>query len=80
MRRRTYLQLLSNVVHTILQREITKSNKKQNLNWQDRHGRRIGRRRRQVKAGAKAFGKKVAEPDRDLESEYDKEKIKEKLD
>lgn len=33
-----------------------------------------------VKAGAKAFGKKVADPDRDLESEYQKEKIKEKLD
>jgi hypothetical protein len=33
-----------------------------------------------VKAGAKAFGKKVADPDRDLESEYQEEKIKEKLD
>jgi len=29
-----------------------------------------------VKAGAKAFGKKVADPDKDLESEYQKEKIK----
>ena len=33
-----------------------------------------------VKAGAKAFGKKVADPDKDLESEYEKEKIKEKMD
>lgn len=33
-----------------------------------------------IKAGAKAFGKKVADPDRDLESEYQEEKIKEKLD
>jgi hypothetical protein len=33
-----------------------------------------------VKAGAKAFGKKVADPDKDLESEYQKEKIKEKMD
>ena len=33
-----------------------------------------------VKAGAKAIGKKVADPDRDLENEYQKEKIKEKLD
>ena len=33
-----------------------------------------------VKAGAKAFGKKVADPDRDLGSEYQEEKIKEKLD
>jgi len=33
-----------------------------------------------VKAGAKAFGKKVADPDKDLETEYQKEKIKEKMD
>jgi len=33
-----------------------------------------------VKAGAKAFGKKVADPDKDLESVYQKEKIKEKMD
>ena len=33
-----------------------------------------------VKAGAKAFGKKVADPDKDIESEYEKEKIKEKMD
>ena len=33
-----------------------------------------------VKAGAKAFGKKVADPDKDLESEYEKVKIKEKMD
>ena len=33
-----------------------------------------------VKAGAKALGKKVADPDKDLESEYEKEKIKEKMD
>ena len=33
-----------------------------------------------IKAGAKAFGKKVADPDKDLENEYQKEKIKEKLD
>jgi hypothetical protein len=33
-----------------------------------------------VKAGAKAFAKKVADPDKDLESEYQEEKFKEKLD
>ena len=33
-----------------------------------------------IEAAAKAFGKKVADPDRDLESEYQEEKIKEKLD
>ena len=33
-----------------------------------------------VEAGAKAFVKKVADPDKDLESEYEKEKIKEKMD
>ena len=33
-----------------------------------------------VKAGAKAFAKKVADPDKDFESEYQEEKFKEKLD
>ena len=33
-----------------------------------------------VQAGAKAFGKKVADPDKDIESEYEKENIKEKMD
>jgi hypothetical protein len=33
-----------------------------------------------VKAGAKAMGKKVSDPDRDLETEYNVEKAKEKLD
>ena len=33
-----------------------------------------------VKAGAKAVAKKVSDPDRDLESEYHKENIKEKMD
>lgn len=33
-----------------------------------------------VKAGAKAVGNKLVDPDRDLETEYQKEKIKEKLD
>ena len=33
-----------------------------------------------VKAGAKAVGNKIADPDRDLESEYQKEKIEEKMD
>ena len=33
-----------------------------------------------VKAGAKAVGNKLADPDRNLETEYQKEKIKEKLD
>jgi hypothetical protein len=31
-----------------------------------------------VKAGAKALGKKVEDPDRDLGSEYEKEKFKER--
>lgn len=31
-------------------------------------------------AGAKAVGKKITNPDKDLESEYEKEKIKEKMD
>ena len=33
-----------------------------------------------VQAGAKAVANKVADPDRDLESEYQKEKLKEKVD
>jgi hypothetical protein len=33
-----------------------------------------------VKAGAKAVGSKIADPDRDLESEYQKEKLEEKMD
>jgi hypothetical protein len=33
-----------------------------------------------VKAGAKAMGKKVTYPDRDLETEYNVEKTKEKFD
>jgi hypothetical protein len=33
-----------------------------------------------VKAGAKSVGKKIEDPDRDLGTEYDKEKIKEKVD
>ena len=33
-----------------------------------------------VQAGAKALANKVADPDRDLEVEYQKEKIKEKFD
>lgn len=31
-----------------------------------------------IKAGAKALGKKVEDPDRDLGTEYEKEKLKEK--
>jgi hypothetical protein len=31
-----------------------------------------------IKAGAKAIGKKVEDPNRDLETEYEKEKFKEK--
>jgi hypothetical protein len=31
-----------------------------------------------IKAGAKALGKKVEDPDRDLGTEYEKEKFKEK--
>jgi hypothetical protein len=33
-----------------------------------------------VKAGAKAMGKKVKDPDRNLETEYNAEMTKEKLD
>jgi hypothetical protein len=33
-----------------------------------------------VKAGAKAMSKKVTDPDRDLETEYNVEKVKEKFD
>jgi hypothetical protein len=33
-----------------------------------------------VKAGAKAVFNKVKDPDRDLGTEYDKEKVKEKID
>lgn len=31
-----------------------------------------------IKAGARALGKKVEDPDRDLGTEYEKEKLKEK--
>lgn len=33
-----------------------------------------------IKAGAKALGKKIEDPDRDLGTEYDKEKFKENAD
>ena len=33
-----------------------------------------------VKAGAKAMGKKMTDPDRGVETEYNVEKVKEKLD
>jgi hypothetical protein len=33
-----------------------------------------------LKAGAKAVGNKIKDPDRDLGTEYDKEKLKEKVD
>jgi hypothetical protein len=33
-----------------------------------------------IKAGAKALGKKIGDPDKDLGTEYDKEKLKEKVD
>ena len=33
-----------------------------------------------VKAGAKAVANKIADPDKDLDSEYHKEKIEEKMD
>lgn len=33
-----------------------------------------------IKAGAKALGKKIADPHKDLGTEYDKEKMKEKVD
>lgn len=33
-----------------------------------------------IKAGAKAVGNKIKDPDRDLGTEYEKEKIKEKID
>ena len=32
-----------------------------------------------IKAGAKAVGNKIKDPDRDLDTEYDKEKLKEDL-
>ncbi|MFB5599599.1 MAG: hypothetical protein ACE5SW_05155 [Nitrososphaeraceae archaeon] len=32
-----------------------------------------------IKAGAKAVGKKLEDPDRDLELEYNKEKVKEDI-
>ena len=33
-----------------------------------------------IKAGAKAVANKIKDPDRDLGTEYDKEKVKEKVD
>ncbi len=33
-----------------------------------------------IKAGAKAAANKIKEPDKDLGTEYDKEKVKEKVD
>jgi hypothetical protein len=33
-----------------------------------------------MKAGAKATGKKMEDPDRDTNTEYNKEKVKEKVD
>ena len=55
----------------------TKTNSEEAL---DDAGEELENAGEKVKAGAKAVGNKLADPDRDLETEYQKEKIKEKLD
>jgi hypothetical protein len=73
--------LLSNVVHT----DIAMGDYKIKEKTEFEVGKTVTEEKLEdagdkVKAGAKAFGKKVADPDKDLESEYQKEKIKEKMD
>jgi hypothetical protein len=82
MRRSTLLfLLLSNVVHTnITMGDFKIKNKTEFEVGKKDTEEELEDAADKVKAGAKAFGKKVADPDRDLESEYQEEKIKEKLD
>ena len=51
----------------------TKTNSEEAL---DDAGEELENAGEKVKAGAKAVGNKLADPDRDLETEYQKEKIK----
>ena len=78
--------LLSNVVHTNItmgdyetKKETEVELKKQATEEAPKRG-ELEDAGDKVEAGAKAFVKKVADPDKDLESEYQKEKIKEKMD
>jgi hypothetical protein len=82
MRRNTLLfLLLSNVVHTnITMGDFKIKNKTEFEVGKNDTEEQLEDAADKVKAGAKALGKKVADPDRDLESEYQEEKIKEKLD
>ncbi len=57
--------------------EETKANSEELL---DDTGEELENAGDKIKAGAKAVGNKLADPDRDLDTEYQKEKIKEKLD
>ena len=75
------LLLLSNVVHTnvtLEDYEIKKETEFEDTKTDTEEG--LEDAGDKVKAGAKAFGKKLADPNKDLESEYEKEKIKEKMD
>ena len=73
--------LLSNVVHTnITMGDFKIKNKTEFEVGKNDTEEQLEDAADKVKAGAKALGKKVADPDRDLESEYQEEKIKEKLD
>ena len=80
--------LLSNVVHTNItlsdhetkeEREFEEA-KADTEDALDDAGEELEDAGDKVKAGAKAVGKKIADPDRDLETEYQKEKIEEKMD
>jgi hypothetical protein len=82
MRRSTLLfLLLSNVVHTnITMGDFKIKNKTEFELRKNDTEEELEDAADKVKAGAKALGKKVADPDRDLESDYQEEKINEKLD
>ena len=73
--------LLSNVVHTnITMGDYEIKEKTEFKDTKNDTEEKLEDAGDKVKAGAKAFGKKVADPDKDLETEYQKEKIKEKMD
>ena len=73
--------LLSNVVHTnITMGDYEIKEKTEFKDTKNDTEEKLEDAGDKVKAGAKAFGKKVADPDKDLETEYQKEKIKDKMD
>lgn len=75
--------LLSNVVHTNDTMGEFETKEEREFDTEealDDAGEELENAGDKVKAGAKAVANKIADPDKDLDSEYQKEKIVEKMD